>query len=162
VKTIFFIRHAKSDWSIECDDFGRALNKRGKKDAPFMANRLKKYNVKPDIIISSPAKRALDTANIIAKTLNAANLITKQELYDSDFAAYLNIIQNIDDKHKTVFIVGHNPIITDICENLSGIYIANIPTCGIFCIEFDTDFFSQITTVCAKKLFFDFPKKHKV
>jgi phosphohistidine phosphatase len=145
---------------VDCDDFDRGLNKRGLKDAPFMAKRLKKYDVTPDIIISSPAKRALTTANIIAKTLNTANLVTKQELYESDANSYLNIIRNIDDKYKTVFIVGHNPSITHICESLSGAYIGNIPTCGIFCIEFDTDFFSQVTAVCAKKLFFDFPKRH--
>jgi phosphohistidine phosphatase len=148
---------------MKCDDFNRGLNERGLKDAPFVAERLKKYGVKPDIIISSFAKRALTTANIIAKTLNAANLVIKQELYNSNTAVYLNIIQNIyDDKYKTVFIIGHNPTITHVCESLSGISIGNIPTCGIFCIEFNTDFFSQITAVHAKKLFFDFPKKHKI
>jgi phosphohistidine phosphatase len=161
MKTIYFMRHAKSDWSVKCDDFDRGLNERGQKDAPFMAKRLKKYNIKPDIIISSPAKRTLATANIIAETLGATNLVTKSELYENDAAAYLNVIQNIDDKYESVFIVGHNPAVTYICESLSGVYIGNIPTCGIFCIEFDTDFFTQISAVQGKKLFFDFPKKHR-
>jgi phosphohistidine phosphatase len=147
---------------MKCDDFNRGLNERGLKDAPFMAERLKKYGAKPDIIISSSAKRALNTASIIAKTLNTVNLTINQELYNSNTAVYLNIIQNIDNKYKTVFIIGHNPTITHVCESLSGISIGNIPTCGIFCIEFNTDFFSQITVVHTKKLFFDFPKKHKI
>jgi phosphohistidine phosphatase len=147
---------------MDCNDFDRGLNERGLKDAPFMAKRLKKYNVKPDIIISSPAKRALDTANIIAKTLNVTNLIANMKLYESDADSYLNVIRNTDDKYETVFIVGHNPVITDICESLNGVHIGNIPTCGIFCIEFNTEFFSQITTVHAKKLFFDFPKRHRI
>ncbi|MDR1976530.1 MAG: histidine phosphatase family protein [Campylobacteraceae bacterium] len=159
MKTIYFIRHAKSDWSVDCDDFDRGLNQRGLKDAPFMAERLKKHGVKPDIIISSPAKRAFTTATIIAKTLGVTNLITEQRLYDDD--AYLKIVQNIDDRYKSVFIVAHNPLITKICESLSKEQIDNIPTCGIFCIEFNTDFFSEISLNNAKKLFFDFPKKHK-
>ncbi|MDR2081655.1 MAG: histidine phosphatase family protein [Campylobacteraceae bacterium] len=162
MKTIYFIRHAKSDWGVKCDDFDRSLNKRGEKDAPFMAERLKKYGVKPDIVISSPAKRALSTAKIIVDELKLSEnrLKTDINLYLTSPQEYLRLIRKIDDKYSAVFIVGHNPAITEICEILSGIQIGNIPTCGIFCIEFDTEFFSAISANGGEKLFFDFPKKH--
>jgi phosphohistidine phosphatase len=127
-----------------------------------MGERLKRYKVKPDIIISSPAKRAFSTAKIIAERLEVANLKTEPKLYTGTSAVYLDIITQISDEHKSVFIVGHNPTITEICENLSGKFVGNIPTCGIFCIEFDVECFSDISSSSGKKLFFDFPKKHKI
>ncbi len=64
MKTIYFMRHAKSSWKDpELSDIDEALNKRGRKDAPQMAKYLRKLKVKPDIIISSPAKRALKTTH---------------------------------------------------------------------------------------------------
>ena len=67
-KKLYIIRHAKSSWSdMSLDDFDRPLNKRGKANAPVMGTRFKNKGVKPDIIISSPAKRAISTAKIIAK-----------------------------------------------------------------------------------------------
>ncbi|MDR0407365.1 MAG: histidine phosphatase family protein [Campylobacteraceae bacterium] len=163
MKTIYFIRHAKSDWSVECDDFDRGLNKRGLGDVQLMTKRLKKYDIKPDIIISSPAKRALDTAEMIADRLNIAKKIFKTDinLYLTSPKIYLDIIRQIDNKYSIVFIVGHNPTITEVCENLSGISIGNIPTCGIFSMEFNVKTFDEISPNSGKKLFFDFPKKHK-
>jgi len=67
MKRLYLVRHAKSSWNRpELDDIDRPLNKRGKRDAPFMGQRLKQHDVCPDLIISSPAKRALKTAKIIA------------------------------------------------------------------------------------------------
>jgi phosphohistidine phosphatase len=162
MKTIYFIRHAKSDHSTQCDDFERPLNKRGEKDAPFMAKRLKHYKVKPDIIITSPAKRTFDTAMIIANTLKYSkkDILIKDELYDSTYNEYLKVIQNIDNKHKKVFLIGHNPAITEVCEFLSNSIIGNIPTSGIFCIKFATDDFQKIEAESGKVMFFDLPKKH--
>jgi phosphohistidine phosphatase len=166
VKTIYFIRHAKSDWSGNCSDFDRDLNARGLENALFMAKRLKKYGVKPNIIISSPAKRAFNTAKIITERLKTQ---TQEKIFKTDInlyltspKVYLETIRQINDKYKTVFIVGHNPAITEICESLSGANIGNIPTCGIFCIEFNVESFSKISSSDGKKLFFDFPKKHKI
>ena len=70
MKKLYLIRHAKSSWKdITLDDFDRPLNKRGKTDAPFMAQKLKDKNIYPDIIISSPAKRAKSTAKAFKKNL---------------------------------------------------------------------------------------------
>ena len=67
IKKLYIIRHAKSDWSDDTlKDFDRPLNKRGLKNAPFMGSLLKNKNINPDLILSSPALRAITTAEIIA------------------------------------------------------------------------------------------------
>src|SRR4029434_8634311 len=71
MKTLFLIRHAKSSWDdAALSDKDRPLDDRGKRDAPKMGKRLAKRDVKPDLILSSPAVRARTTAEIIAKKLD--------------------------------------------------------------------------------------------
>ena len=71
MKTLFLIRHAKSSWDdTALPDKDRPLANRGRRDAPKMGRRLAKREVKPDLILSSPARRALTTAEIIAKKLD--------------------------------------------------------------------------------------------
>src|SRR6266487_3467541 len=73
MKTLFLIRHAKSSWDdTALPDKDRPLGDRGRRDAPKMGKRLAKRDVKPDLILSSPARRALTTAEIIAKKLESA------------------------------------------------------------------------------------------
>lgn len=160
MKTIYFIRHAKSDQKTGCPDMERTLSERGEKNAVFMANRLKKYSALPDIIISSPAKRAFMTAKIISDILDIKSIETEQKLYMTSVKTYLDAIHKIDDNHNAIFIVGHNPIITSVCEELSGFSFGNMPTCGIFCIDFDVESFADISKNSGKKRFFNFPKKH--
>lgn len=164
MKTVYFIRHAKSNQNTQCVDFDRPLNKRGEKDAPFMAKRLKHFKVKPDIIVSSPAKRALDTSLIIVKTIKypTKDILVEKSLYDSTYSEYIKTLQSLDNKYKNVFIVGHNPAITEVCEILSNSIIGNIPTAGILCIKFNTDNFEDIKPNTGKVLFFDLPKKHSI
>jgi len=165
VKKLYLIRHAKSSWSEEgMSDFERPLNKRGKKDLPFMANRLKEFGVKPDLILSSPAKRAQKSAKTIAETINysADNISYDESLYDSSYTTYRYLLDSLDDKLNTVFIVAHNPTLTEVGERLSGAILTNIPTCSIVCIEFDVKSFKDIEEGSGKIIFFDYPKKHDI
>lgn len=161
MKKIYFIRHAKATQD-ECErDFERDLNERGKKDLALMCSRLKKHKVRVDIIISSPAKRCLKTAKKLAEAVKFKKKIDFiDEIYSADADELFNIIRRLDNSHKSVFLIGHNDAITEICELLSDAVIGNIPTCGIFCIEFDGEFF-EISEHSGKALFFDYPKKHK-
>ena len=165
MKKIYLIRHAKSSWKEEGkSDFERGLNKRGKRDLKYMANRLKSFRVMPDLILSSPAKRAKKTAIEIAKTIGyKVNDISFQDsLYDSSVNSYLYLLDSLDNKYDSIFIVGHNPTITEVGEFLSGAILTNMPTCSIVCIEFSTDSFQNIKEGSGKILFFDYPKKHNI
>lgn len=161
MKKIYFIRHAKSSWKEPyLDDFDRPLNKRGKNNAPMMAQRLKQSAIFPDIIVSSPALRAKKTASKIAKVLDydKERIVFYQELYDGGVENYLHVIRNIDNSNNSVFLVAHNPDITDMSERFGNIIIGNMPTCAIVCVSFDVDDFAKIKERGGKALFFDFPK----
>src|SRR5688572_28096927 len=107
MKTIYIVRHAKSSWSNpDQADFERGLNDRGKRDAPRMGKRLKEKNVHPDLMVSSPAKRALSTAKRMAEILNYPKEKIKPDrlLYHADEETILSVIQTLNDKHNTVVL----------------------------------------------------------
>ena len=165
MKKIYLIRHAKSSWSEEgMSDFERPLNKRGKKDLPFMADRLKEFGIKADLILSSPAKRAQKSAKTIAEIIGYSidDINYDESLYDSSYTTYRYLLDSLDDKLNTVFIVAHNPTLTEVGERLSGAILTNIPTCSIVCIEFDVKSFKDIEEDSGKIIFFDYPKKHDI
>ncbi|WP_172201622.1 histidine phosphatase family protein [Campylobacter sp. RM16188] len=161
MKKIYFIRHAKATQK-ECEnDFERDLNERGKKDLALMCDRLKKHKVRAEAIFSSPAKRCVKTANKMADAVKFKEKIKFVDIfYEASVVDMLKFIKGIEDSFSGVFIVSHNDTITEICELLSDAVIGNIPTCGIFCIEFECQF-SEISEHSGKALFFDYPKKHK-
>ncbi|WP_086232072.1 SixA phosphatase family protein [Campylobacter devanensis] len=159
MKTIYFIRHAKAK-KVAATDFDRALSPKGKEAAKVMAARLKNKNILPELIISSPAKRTAKTAKIIAKNINFSGKIQfENSLFEATTQDYLNIINHIDSSLNTIFIVGHNDTLTQICEILSDSHIGDIPTGGVFGIEFDVDEFKDIRATIGRVLLFDYPKK---
>jgi len=160
MKKLYIIRHAKSSWDdMALDDFDRGLNKRGRKNAPMMANRLKNKGVMPDIILSSSAKRAKKTAKIIADGIGFSKKIKfDDELYDvlpNELHKKLRAIKN---KHNTAFLIGHNPELNMIAEDFID-FNQNIVTCGILEIEFDCDSWSEIDSSNARFISYDYPKK---
>jgi phosphohistidine phosphatase len=160
MKTIYLIRHAKSDWDNPLlRDIERPLNNRGYADANTMGRRLKT----PGLIISSPAVRALSTALIFARQLNYAanNICIKQELYDTSVKDYLSVIKTIPDTIDTVFLFGHNPIISDTAESLCKGIPNEMPTCAIAGISFAVDAWSSIKQKSGELILFDYPKKEK-
>jgi len=163
VKTLYIIRHAKSSWDASnVDDFERPLNERGKRDAPRMGKRLKEKEIHPDLMLSSPAKRALSTAKRIAKVLKypKETIKTDRRLYHADEERFLSVVQELKDKHNIVMLFSHNPGLTDFVNTLmnGGFDIDNVPTCGVVAFQFDVDTWQAITWGKGKMLFFDYPK----
>ena len=162
MKELILIRHAKSSWSNPLlEDFERPLNKRGAKNAPFMAKILKQKELNPDLIISSPSKRTKDTLDFFIKEFNYKDeIIFKESIYEAPFENLLKVVKNIDDKHKTIFLFGHNPGFNDLADFLLGRFEDNIPTCGVLKINFDTNYWKNISKDNSKLIFFNFPKKY--
>ncbi len=163
MKTLYIIRHAKSSWDSSAkSDFDRPLNKRGLRDAPMMGRVLKQKSIKPDFIISSTAKRAKKTALIIAEQIGykESDIIFDGDLYLASANEILEIIQNVSDKVDSLFVIAHNPGMTDFINHFSDTFIDNLPTAGIFSMEFDMDDWKDIKSNSAKNCFFDYPKKH--
>ena len=143
-------------------DFERPLNNRGKRDAPFMGKKLYETGFMPDMVISSPAKRAKLTAIEICKAINFSidDIMFEQMIYGAGTSDLLHMINNLNNDISTVCIFGHNPTLTDFCNYLSGSDIYNIPTCGITEISFDTDDWSNISKELGELKRFDYPKRH--
>jgi phosphohistidine phosphatase len=164
MKTLYVIRHAKSSWdNPQLGDFDRPLNERGERDAPRMGKRLKEKRIVPDLLLSSPAKRALTTCEKIADILGYPNEKIKTEgaLYHAGEEEILQIIKKTNDKHDVLLIFGHNPGLTDFVNKLTDTFIHNIPTCGIVACSLNIDSWKGIDWGKGKLDFFDFPKSKK-
>jgi phosphohistidine phosphatase len=161
MKILYLVRHAKSSWKFpDLDDFERPLNKRGNRDAPVMGRFLNEREILPDIIISSPAKRAKKTAKIISDVLTyPKNRINYDEgIYEASTMGLLKITSTIDDSCKSAMLVGHNPSMTYFANMLANFRIGNIPTCGIVCIDLNISSWKKLSENSGKLAFFEFPK----
>jgi len=164
MKTIILARHAKSSWKDPgLDDFDRPLNKRGKRNAPFMGQKLKEGNILPDLILSSPAKRARKTAAIIARAIGypKKKIVLNPDMYHCGGWHLFEMMRNQDDKNDTIMIFGHNHGFNDFADMLlerNPIY--NIPTTGIYCIRFNVDKWKEIQEGKGESVFFDYPKRY--
>ena len=145
MKTLLFLRHAKSNWKDSTlIDHKRPLNKRGKKDAPRMGNYLKIKKLTPDLIISSSAKRAKDTSKLVAencgynKDIESSNL-----LYGSTSRDYLTIIGGISNQYHRVLLIGHNPILEEVLETVTGEQI-RMKTCSLVYISLPIKFWKEV------------------
>lgn len=149
MKTLFLVRHAKSSWDDSAlADKERPLNDRGKRDAPKVGERLAKAGVKPDLILSSPAKRALATARIIAGELDykRRNIVVDDRLYAVEADVLLDVIHRLDDKAERVMLFGHNPELAELAHRLSS-KITRMPTCAVAEFTFDVKSWSRIGKV---------------
>jgi phosphohistidine phosphatase len=163
MKVVYLVRHAKSSWEeADLDDINRPLNGRGKKDAPEMGQRLRKQGIKPDLMISSPAKRAFTTARKIAEEIQYSeeSIMTEDGFYHGDSNSMLSRIKIIPDEVNRVMLFGHNPTLTEFANALCGISIYNIPTCGIVAIELEINSWKMADNRKGKLVFFDYPKKN--
>lgn len=161
MKKIILIRHAKSAWDNPwLSDHDRPLTDRGKRDAPMMAKRLKKRGIKPDIILSSTAKRAAETALITAQELEfpVQEISWENNLYHSSPSTILKYIHLQKDSKNAMLIFGHNPGLNDLIEYLGG-NLDNLPTSGQFGFTLKSEHWNELSPKTAQVWFVDYPKK---
>ncbi len=162
MKRLTLLRHAKSSWGQRgLADHDRPLNQRGQHDAPIMGRRLIAHGVRPSLVVTSSAKRARQTAKLLAREIGypIEFLQTEKALYAADPATILDVIKAQEDTFSDIVVCTHNPGITDLANQLSGQSIDNVPTCGMVIIEADTDNWSEINTSPRKFITFDYPRK---
>jgi phosphohistidine phosphatase len=161
MKTLILVRHAKSsrdDPSLP--DRDRPLDDRGRHDAPAMGKRLAQRGVKPDLLVSSPALRALTTAQLIADEIGRPRngIVVDERLYASDPDELLAVINAFDDKLSRAMLFGHNPEFTELAHRLSSA-ITDMPTCAVAEFRFDTKAWADVGEVGPTKVRLDAPKK---
>ena len=147
MKTVYIIRHAKSDWSIAGQtDIDRALNARGYNDAHNVGKVMKSKGQTPQLIISSPAIRALTTALIVSEELGYPKSQIRIEplLYDTDVQEYEKVLKSLSNSAGSVVIFGHNPVVSDLSSFWAG-KLVDMPTCAVVQFRILTDKWSQLS-----------------
>lgn len=146
MKTLLVLRHAKSSWkNANLSDFERPLNKRGKNDAPRMGELLRREGIVPDLIISSSAERALATAEAVASACGYDSEIkTTRQFYHAWPDDYVDVINGVSNECDRVLIVGHNPGIESLVEELTGEWIT-MPTAALVQISLRISQWSKLS-----------------
>ena len=148
MKKLYLVRHGKAgDMDAQMTDFERTLIERGENDSLQVAKRLRKDKLKPSLIISSPAPRALKTAQIIAHEIGCdiKNIRTRKVMYEQTTNGFLNIIKRIGENHDSLMLVGHNPSISDFAQFLIQDFNNDLPTCGTVAIKLKIDTWKEIS-----------------
>jgi phosphohistidine phosphatase len=162
-RTLVMIRHAKSSWANPLQsDYERPLNERGEQEAPMMGARLKALGIIPDLVIASTAKRAKQTAKKIAVAIgyDVEKIRWEDKLYHCIPSVFEETIYETDDAFKTIFIVAHNPGITEFINQLASDFsIDNMPTCGVAGAHIDAEEWNQFASANRKVFLFEYPKK---
>jgi phosphohistidine phosphatase len=147
MKQIILVRHAKTIQYGYDQDFDRTLTERGTDDAEKTARELVKSKLQPDLIISSPAVRTTQTTRIFANVCGypTGNVRYEKKLYSGmQTTTFLRMLNEIEDHHNTVMVVGHNPTIYFFLECLMGNFSLDVPTCSTVVIVFDIDSWSEL------------------
>jgi phosphohistidine phosphatase len=162
VRILILVRHAKSSWADESlPDHDRPLNARGERDAPRMARRLKKRGPIPQRIVSSSARRALDTARTFAEVLgmDAEEVDVRSEIYGAGVHEIVELIRGLGDGLQRVMLVGHNPRLSALAHHLSSAVRAELPTCAVITLEMEGRGWEDAGEGTFRLLDLDFPKK---
>lgn len=159
MKTLFVLRHAKSSWdNLDLSDFDRPLNKRGLNTVPLMGEIIFNKGFKPQIILSSPAKRAKQTAILINETAQIQSKISYHEgIYEANPFRLLQIVCELNEKHESVMIVGHNPGLEGLIKILTD-EARTMPTAALAVIDLSVEKWSEVavksgtlrTLICPK------------
>jgi phosphohistidine phosphatase len=163
LKNLFLTRHAKSSWSNPgLADIDRPLNERGKKAAPFMGKLIVDKGEKPELLISSPANRALSTARAFGEVMGLVenDIIVNRAIYGAGAQQLLELVQNQDDLHKSIMLFGHNPTFTSFVNMLTGSNIMNVVTCGVVRINFEYSSWIDIDFGSGRLVYYEYPKKY--
>jgi phosphohistidine phosphatase len=162
MKTIIIVRHAKSSWAdLGQQDFDRPLNARGLADAPKMGERLAARNVSIDLLVTSTALRAQQTAQLIAApiNINVNSFVLEPKLYHAPSYLIDAVICSLPNDANTVVIVCHNNGITDWVNEQTGPLLPNMPTCGMACFTAsEINNWKQWPTANKLCSFIDYPK----
>ena len=156
MKTLLLVRHAKSDWPVDVEDFDRPLNEVGLINAPKMAHLLKEKSIDIDTFISSPAKRALHTCELFSEVFNKS-YSTDATLYNPRETNFENLIYGLSNEVNSVALFSHNNGISNFANSLTD-EIVNLPTSGVVGYRIDCDNWSDFATAKKEFLYFYSPK----
>ncbi|MBN1416246.1 MAG: histidine phosphatase family protein [Bacteroidales bacterium] len=161
-KILYIVRHAKSSWDYDnIADVDRPLKVKGIKVAYEMARNIKLNNNLPELILSSPANRAIHTAMIFARVFELPTRLVQidEGFYEASVSYSLEKIMSTDDSINILMVFGHNPDFTDLANQLLKEPLSDLPTTGTVKLEFSADSWSKIDPSTLVKHSCIFPAK---
>lgn len=160
MKTLYILRHAKSSWdNPDLADFDRPLNSRGLNAARFMGELIFKRNLQPQVIVSSPAKRAKQTAVFVKEIAEIKSpIIFDEKIYEASSRTLFNLVLEFDDKYESVLLVGHNPGLEDLVRILTRQTVV-LPTAALSKISLGIESWAKISVGCGNLDFLIRPKE---
>jgi phosphohistidine phosphatase len=162
MKLLTLLRHAKSSWDdTRLDDHDRPLAERGHRDAPSMGERLARRRLNPDLLLTSTAERARQTAEYVSSALGlpASRTRIERRLYLASPGELLLLLAEIDDGIESLLLIGHNPGLTELANRLLPfLRLDNLPTTGVLAIDCDATSWKRIDRADLSLRFYDFPK----
>ncbi len=161
MKRLIIVRHAKAAKAEpRGDDFDRPLAPRGEGDAVEMGRRLARGKTHPDAIVTSPAKRALSTAKLIARELDFPwnEIRTEKSAYLADADALLDIVREFDDRAEVALLVGHNPGVSALAQALTRNFELDLPTGAVVSIDLPADTWAGVKRGGGSLRSYDYPK----
>ena len=164
MKTIYLVRHASAGWNnSKRTDFERTLTEQGRFDAAEMAARLLENGGKPEIVISSPAVRTLETAEIFGEILGYGMERVREEhtIYSGDVDALAGIFTRLPQECREAMLFGHNPTISLFASWLSGKQFGQMDTCGILRLDLPAESWSDAKGGAAETAWYMYPKRHQ-
>lgn len=162
MKTLYILRHAKSSWNdASLPDFDRPLNGRGLNAAPFIGEVIARKGLFPDLIISSPAKRAMQTATLVKESSGSnAPIQYEERIYEASPHTLKTVISQVAESVESVLLVGHNPGIEGLINHLTG-NLEPMPTAALAAISLDIAAWSKIDANCGTLQFVIRPNEEK-
>lgn len=164
-KKLLIVRHAKSSWDYDdIADIDRPLKSKGILKAYQISHKLKHENLVPDLIISSPANRALHTAIIFMRVLEVSlqQLFVSQLLYDASTSQIVELVRHTSDDISSLMIFGHNPDFTSIVNHFAKNPIGNLPTSGAVTFVFETKNWKNVSKKMVDRQINFFPDKNNL
>lgn len=113
------MRHGKSDWDVGVSDFDRPLKRRGIQAAQKVGQWLLEHSLVPNMIISSPATRAITTASEVAGILGISEIVEDEDMYGAGLSELLAMLSDVSDEYARLMIVGHNPGLESLLVHLA-------------------------------------------
>lgn len=162
MKTLYIVRHAKSSWeSPDTDDLNRPIIENGIRKTKKIIDYLLSEKVVVDLIISSHAKRAIETANLIADSLNykQTEIIINYNIYNNDEDSMMNEVYALPNDKNNIMLIGHNPTFTQFANLFLIKKIDFLPTSAVISISFETEKWENVESSIKKVNFVAFPKK---
>jgi phosphohistidine phosphatase len=159
MKTVYLLRHSKTEQIIFGKDFERNLTERGIENTKKIAKAFKKHEINIDTVLCSTAYRTKQTLSALSKTflINQSIINYCDALYLAPFSEYYQQIKTIADNVQSVLIIAHNPGITDFINSLGIVELDNMPTSGLFGFKADCDNWADFDNSNKKFILFEKP-----